>query len=430
MNSSPAAVTRGPTPRVGLVLSGGGVRGAYVVGVVAGIVEALGLGPGDPAPFHIFTGTSVGAINASFLASNTHRGDMNVDRLVGLWSSLELNVHLRLEVLERWRRAAMAMAGSKTRSLQTLGRLLSGHPEPRIGWSLLDAAPIERLVTEGIDWDGLRHNLDAGRSHALIITALEVASGRTTMFADLAASARFEPSRDPSRQARYSQITPAHVLASAAIPVLFPTRRIEDSFYCDGGLRFNTPIAPAIRAGAERLVVIPLLRGARRPVTAGQAYPGLTFLAGKLLNALLTDPVDYDLQVLERLNRLVEILERTLNPGDLAQVQSVLSSSRGAGYRRLEPLVIRPSEDIGVLAGEYLRHNQPGRRLGGPEGWLLRYLRWRTRTPEADWASYVLFDGGFAETLIDLGRRDARAQRDEIIAFFGEQAVLSERGPG
>ncbi len=390
------------------MLSGGGVRGAYAVGVVAGIVEVLGLRAGDPAPFQIFTGTSVGAINASFLAAHTHCGDMQVEKLAALWSSLELNVHLRLDILERWRRR------SRWRRSSARSRA------PGLGWSVLDVAPLERLVANGIDWRALRDNVAAARTAALIVTALDIASGRTTMFADLAPGTDFQPSRDPMRTAQPGPVEAAHVLASAAIPALFPARRIGQSFYCDGGLRFNTPIAPAIRSGADRLVIVPLLRRARQSAApvAGDSYPGLTFLAGKLLNALLADPVGYDLHVLERLNGLIEILQRTLEPEDYARVQSVLVDSRGAPYRRLVPLVIRPSMDIGILAGDYLRKRQPGRSLGGAEGWLLRYLRWRTQTPEADWASYVLFDGGFAEQLIELGRRDTRAQRDEILRFF------------
>ncbi len=395
--------------RTALVLSGGGVRGAYEVGVVAGIVEVLGLGPDDPAPFDVFTGTSVGAINATYFASQTHRGDLGVSGLCDIWGSLQLHSHLQLELLDQMR------------PRELLRRAMGRHQNHSFGWSVLDAGALQDTVEHGIDWHNLRANVDSGRTRALIVTALAIASGRTTMFADVHDSLEFRPSRDPHRTAVKGPIDVSHVLASAAIPMVFPSRQIGADYYCDGGLRFNTPIAPAIRCGVERLVIVPLLRDPRRLRNAALAegrYPGLFFLVGKLLNALLADPVTYDLQILNRFNRMIEVLERTLEPHELERVQEVLVDARGAPYRRLDTLVIRPSEDIGVMAGDYLRDRRPGLRLGGIEGWLMTRMRRRTRTREADWASYVLFDGTFAEQLIRLGRRDARARADEIRAFF------------
>lgn len=390
-----------------LVLSGGGVRGAYEVGVVRGMVEVLGLGDEGPAPFRIFAGTSVGAINATYLAANAHRGDMGIAGLEDLWRGLTLDTHLRLEIMQH---------------LPVVRRLPRwGNREPSYGWSLLDPRPLARLVTDGIDWRALHDNTQRGIVHAVVVAALNVASGQTTMFSELAGDAAFRASRDPQRAVSRGPLSPDHVLASAALPVIFPARRIGDAYYCDGGLRFNTPISPAIRSGADRLCIIPVLTRARTRDDEARRlveYPRLTFLVGKLLNALLADPLQYDLQILERFNRLVDVLEDALTPEELARVDDVTVASRGAPYRKLRTLVIRPSEDIGILAGDYVRSNRPGHRLPGLEGLLFRYARWRTKVREADWASYVLFDGGFAEELIALGRRDAIAQADDVRAFF------------
>lgn len=398
--------------RPGLVLSGGGVRGAYEVGVIAGMVEVLGLGPGERAPFRVFAGTSVGAINAAYLASHADRGDMAVTGLEDLWRGLCLDSHLRIEIAQH---------------VPFIRRLpwISGR-ERGYGWSLLDPRPLATLVTDGIDWSQLRANTATGAVHALIVAALEIGSGRTTMFADLGVGAEYRPSRDPLRTSRIGPIHAAHVLASAALPMLFPARRIGETYYCDGGLRFNTPLAPAIRAGADRLVIIPVLKETRSTEIADQRlseYPKLTFLIGKLLNALLADPLQYDLQILNRFNRLVDVLEDALEPHELARVDEVTERERGAAYRRLETLIVRPSEDIGLLAGDYIRSERPGTRLPGLEGWLFRYARDRTQVREADWASYVLFDGEFAEQLIALGKRDAHAKADEICAFFAAPCV-------
>src|SRR5262249_28028597 len=155
------------------------------------------------------------------------------------------------------------------------------------------------------------------------------------------------------------------VLASAALPLLFPARRIDGSFFCDGGLRFNTPIAPAIRTGARKLVIV-ALRAARTAADAKdtlEEYPNPLFLIGKVFDALLLDPVDYDLRVLARFNRLMEAMEVGVTPATLRRVRQILTADRGLPYRRVETLVFRPSEDIGVLALEHEKKTGCARSL-------------------------------------------------------------------
>jgi NTE family protein len=264
----------------------------------------------------------------------------------------------------------------------------------------------------------------------LLVAALHIVSGQTTVFAEVAPGERFAPSTSGLRIARVEPITLDHVLASAAIPLLFPARRVGERFYCDGGLRFNTPIAPAIRAGADPLLIVSV----SHPTTAVELQElareyaeaeGMDleplFLVGKLLNALLLDPVKHDLTVLSRLNELVDTLESCLSPEDFEQVQSVLIKTRGARYRKVRSLVFSPSKDIGRVAGDYIRSGMSGEVALNPV--LDRFLARAARegmSQEADWASYLLFDGGFAQRLIDLGRSDAHARRDEIEALFGD----------
>ena len=209
-------------------------------------------------------------------------------------------------------------------------------------------------------------------------------------------------------------------MASSAIPLIFPAREIDGRYFCDGGLRFNTPIAPAIRCGAERLVIISLRNEHDAPTAqereqARAAYPNPFFLVGKVLDALLLDPVNYDLQVLDRFNRMLATLEEVLADDEMARVQRVVQESRGAPYRKVERLVFRPSADIGCMAArraQELRHRNLAPRflssgdLGNEPGF------------QADLLSFVLFDGEFARRLIALGRTDAMARADEIRAFF------------
>ncbi|MCB9544501.1 MAG: patatin-like phospholipase family protein [Myxococcales bacterium] len=391
-------------PITGLVLSGGGARGAYEVGIIAGIIEALGKKPRDKAPFQVFAGSSVGAINSTFCAANTDRGDLAAADLVGVWSDLRLPTHLRVDPLRLmgWRRL--------------MARFMD---DEQLGTALLDSRPLDRVVARSIPWDRLHANIRDGRTRALVIAALRVANGRTAMFYETHAEAGFQPSRDPKRIALPGPIGPAHVLASAAIPVIFPARRIGSGWYCDGGLRFNTPIAPAIRAGAERLVVVSLkFGGTPAPVPTEESYPNPLFLMGKVLNALLLDPISYDLQILERFNQVVEVLDATLDPAARATVDRVVEGARGAPYRRLETLVFTPSRDLGLLAGEHLRSDEV-KGIGRVGAWMLRRASQPGATWEDDLASYLLFDGGYARRLIELGRADVRARADEVRAFFG-----------
>lgn len=401
--------------KTGLVLSGGGMRGAYEAGTVAGIIEALRPKPGDPPVFRIFSGASVGSINAAYLASNAELHDHGVGRLADVWRSLKLEDHARVRPFGLTRLPT---------GLRSKLKLLTS--DDMMGTSLLDTRALEIVVRRNIDWDRLHRVIDSGRVLALLVAAVHVASGRTIMFSEHAPGTTVVPTRDERRATAFERITPDHVLASAAIPLLFPTRRIGDHYYCDGGLRFNTPIAPAIRAGADRLVIVTVrysrsvgdLAAVEETAGVGKDLSPM-FLIGKLLNALLLDPVQYDLHVLARLNEVVQVLEQTLSPGDFDRVQRVWAEHRGMPYRHLRSLVFTPSRDLGELAGDYLRSGMKFDKLSPMVRYVLeRAVNGSAASGDADWASYLLFDGGFAAELMAVGHADALARRDEIRDFF------------
>ncbi|MEE2787469.1 MAG: patatin-like phospholipase family protein [Myxococcota bacterium] len=397
--------------KIGLVLSGGGARGAYEVGLLAGLVDVLGLTPEDRPPFQVFTGTSVGAINASFLAANAHRGDLGTKQLVQAWRQLSLEAHLRLDLFG---------VGRFSRSL----RPWKSGPDPTLGRAMFDASGLESFVTEQIDWQRLEANLAHGHLDALVISALRIYDGQRTLFASLSPQGRFEASRDPRRNAVEVSVNAEHVIASAALPFLFPLRRIDGHWYCDGGLRSSTPIAPAIRSGADRLVVVSLAHnepGPLEPPPRYAPYPGPVLLLGKLLNAMFLDPVNYDLHVLRRLNRIIGVLDDTLTAKSRARFDTVTSEVRGQTYRAIETLVFHPSVDLGALAGVHLRDQGGVHQLGRLGSWFLRRAAKAEASWEVDLASYILFDGGFAERLIEVGRSDAWARADEIRAFFDQR---------
>lgn len=401
--------------KTGIVMSGGGARGAYEAGVVAGLMEVL---RPKVAPFDILCGTSVGAINAAYLAAHADQPDMGAPGLISQWQALDLSRYLQLDM--------RGVLGFKSGFSLRLPTGITEKTLPRhIGRSLLHAGALERLVREEVPWDRLHRNVSSGRVSALVIAALHIASGKTALFGELADGVTFKPSRDRRRTPHCEPIGPEHVLASAAIPLLFPARRVGNDYFCDGGVRFNTPIAPAIRVGAERLVVISLLMEddpEQHPMTPAEAsridaYQSPLYLIGKVLNALLLDPLHYDLQVLDRFNHLIETLESVLDADELARVQAVVQHHRGLPYRSLKTLVFRPSRDIGHMA----RVRAEGLQASRFSSWFLARTATLGALWESDLLSFLLFDAEFATDLIRLGRDDTVRRAEEIRAFFAHE---------
>jgi NTE family protein len=391
-------------PSTGIVLSGGGARGAYEAGVVQGIMEVLQ--PTRP-PFDVLCGTSVGALNATFLAANAHKPDMEARGLCEQWLALDVARHLKLDM--------RGVLGWKRHFTKDEQRMPS-----QVGRSLLDTSALDRIVRDNVPWEQLHENVARGLVRALLVSALHIGTGRTVTFAELAPGVSFANTHDPRRSLRLGPLSAEHILASAAIPLLFPARRVGMDYFCDGGVRFNTPISPAIRSGVERLVVVSLLSQedpAADPTPSGErieAYNSPVFLIGKVLNALLLDPLRYDLQVLERFNRLIAALESVLSPVELDAVQHVLQEARGLPYRKLRTLVFRPTRDVGRLARERARHLQ-GSRFSS---WLLARTATLGAIWESDLLSFILFDSEFAGEIVRLGREDALGRAAEIEAFF------------
>ena len=286
--------------RTALVLSGGGSRGAYEAGILKFLRERLPRVLGKPVPLDILTGTSVGAINATFMAATMEDPANQARRICDAWTSIEIEEMISLHVKDLWRGVKLLLGGD------------APLPSPggyRYG-GVLETTGMERFVVRTIPWRGIRRNVRSGRLHALAVSATHVGTGHTTVFIDCHDGLPSEWSRDPHVRHTAARIGPRHVLASAAIPLLFPSVKIGDQFYTDGGLRQNTPMSPAIRLGAHRLLVISL-RHLRTPSEDEQAaneraYPKPLFLMGKALNALLLDHTDYDLDRMRRLNAILE----------------------------------------------------------------------------------------------------------------------------
>lgn len=394
--------------RLAMILSGGGARGAYEAGVLSYLFDEFARLRGAAPRVHILCGTSVGAINSAFLAA--HLGDpmLGVRRLVDLWSGLHLD----------------GVLGFGLRQAALLPRLMLGGGA---GVGFFDVRPMAGLVEREIPWRAITRVVREGLLDALSVSATELSTGRTVIFMQTGPRTALPTRAPPRTLIRAERIGPRHALASAAMPILFPPVRIGKELYMDGGVRQNTPIAPALRLGATHVFVIGtsrLVRGVRSPRVQPNA-PSAAVLVGKIMNALLLDHLDNDLGMVNLLNDLLTSGTAAYGPEFVPCLQAAAESRGGHFFRPVETFVVRPTESIGLLAAEYVRRGKL--QAGSPI--VRRLLQWVDvgGAEDADLASYLLFDGAFARELVELGRADARARRMDLLEFF--DAPDDEPGP-
>ena len=398
--------------RLALVLPGRAARGAYEVGVVDHVVREVARDTGIAVRFDILCGTSVGALNACGLAAHADLGPRAVDRLVDVWTSLNVS-----EIV------APDVSGVLALGARFLGRTRkSGEGAAAHEGGLLDASGLERLVESRIPFERIQDNLQAGHLEALSVSTTHVASGKTVVFVQRKDGDIPPWSRDPTIIPRAAQIGARHALASAAVPMLFRAVRLGNEYHCDGGLRQNVPLSPARRLGADGVIVINPRHISDDAVGATdgavEPFPGPFFLLGKTLNALLLDRIDTDLARLESINRIVDAGTRAYGPDFADTLNTQLGYAPGHGLRPLRALLVRSTEDIGRMAAEYVQ-SAAFARVKGLMGRIMRHLADRdSEKNESDLLSYLLFDGAFAAQLIALGRSDARARHGELCAFI------------
>ncbi len=376
-------VNRQPWDRTGLLLAGGGARGAYQVGVLKAVAELWGEGPN---PFPVICGVSVGSINAAYVASRAREFSGGVADLERMWRALRTDKVYRTDV------ASVTATAAHWLATLTVGGFGKGNP-----LSLLRNAPLGDLLRESIDFDNIGRCLAEGALDALAITASSYATGRAiTFFQGPAALPDWERAR---RNGVHCQVTVDHVLASAALPVIFPPQKVGDEFFGDGSLRLTAPLSPAIHLGAERILVVGT-RDRRLETAQIEArrnrVPTLGDIAGHMMDLLFNDNLNEDVERLVRVNNTLSLL-----PPEKAA---------DSPLRAIEVLIVQPSQDIGEIA----------RRHAGDIPWTIRGLLRGAGAWGGGWRvpSYLLFEPSFCGELIDLGYSDAMLRRVEIAEFL------------
>ena len=366
-------------------MSGGGARAAYQVGVLRRIAE-ISAKKSPKCPFDILCGASAGAVNAAAIASRFYDFHLAVQGLDRIWANMLVHHIYRTDVVS-FIRITSAWASDLG-----LGAIIGAGKVK----SLLDTTPLQLLVKKVLTFDIVNEAILNGDLRAIAVTATSYSTGKAVTFVH-----GVEGLKPWSRVRRIGILQPInveHVLASSAIPLLFPAIKVGNEYYGDGSIRFHTPLSPAARLGAKKIIAV----GVRHSkvevppdVSIDYNYPPVGQMAAILLNSIFLDNMDADWENLLRVN---ELLKRGSGAANLA--------GRGeAGI--ISGCLISPSEDIGLIAAEYekrlpltIRYFLRGLGVGKEEG--------------TDLISYLLFHADYTRTLIDLGYHDACAMDDEI----------------
>ncbi len=398
-------------PRIGLVCSGGGARGAYEAGVIRYLREELPASARENVRFDVLAGTSVGASTACFLAATMHIPDEQGRALAGLWTGLSLEKVFRVE-------------GESLYSVsRKIWRATRANERPE-GWRLYDlfhTEPIENIVRHAIDWPRIAANLARGLCSAVSVSATRIRDGKTVIFIQRREAGLPRWSRDPYQQPVEVVLGPEHALASGAIPLLFRSARVGDEYYCDGFVRQNTPLSPALRLGADRVLILSLRHKPKpsvEPPPGHEPMPTTTKIIGKVLTALMVDRTEYDLDRLRRLNEMLESGRRAYGDDFVARMNDTLEQVRGQPYRVVRDLVVRPSRDLSELARPHLEKFARKEKTHALPTRLLHRLSGSNLFTQAELGSYLLFDAGYANDLIALAMEDAHARREQLIEFF------------
>jgi NTE family protein len=374
------------------VLPGAGARGAYQIGVLKAVASLLPRGAANP--FAVITGASAGAINAAVLAGRSTNFERAIADMEQVWANFRADQVYRTD---NW---AMLKSSLRWFAAIVFGGLGVANPN-----SLLDNSPLRALLERNVRFGGIARAIEHGQLDALAVTASGYTTARSVTF--FQGRAGLKPWSRVRRIGRPARIGIEHLMASAAVPLVFAPVQIGNEFYGDGSMRNRAPLSAALRLGAERLLVISVRDEHPDPepaVDVAAVAPTLAHLAGYMLDTLFMDGLYTDLERISQTNRLLEQLGAKKPTGSIAELHPV------------QTLVIIPKEDVRDIAARHAGELPRAVRL------LLRGLG-ATRKNGMQLVSYLLFEPGFTRALIEMGYRDALAMEDALRAFLFDQPM-------
>jgi NTE family protein len=372
-------------PRTALILTGGGARAGYQVGVLKAIRELLR----EPQrnPFLILCGTSAGALNAASLAVSAEDFGAGVDGLLKVWENFSAHQVYRADPV------SMGISGGRWVSTLAIGWLTRHSPR-----SLLDNSPLRRLLKDSLDLSRIGRAIESGALHSISITCSGYSSGQSVSF--FQGRTDLEPWRRSQRVGAPAEISLDHLMASSAIPFVFPAVHLNREWFGDGSMRQVAPVSPAIHLGAEKILVIgagQMSDEGARP--RGEIYPSLAQIAGHALSSIFLDSMSVDLERMSRINRTLSLIPEPVR------------RENGMTLRPIEVLTIAPSQRLDHLAARHAR------ALPWPVRVMLRGIGAMNQNGGA-LTSYLLFEQPYTRALIDLGYADTLARRDEVLQFL------------
>lgn len=402
--------------KLALVLSGGGARGAYEAGILHYIRTMLPE-KSRTRHFDIHCGASVGAINTCFMAATAHDQAYQGKALRALWEKVrEENIYQRnLTALFQF------LTKSGRRVLMKFFKGPGKHTPHFPGF--LDTAPFIPYIEKAIPWKMVSKNIEAGLVQALSIVATNVFTGRMELFIEKNPAVKYSGGAN----IHFTKIKAIHAVASAAIPIVFPPVLVDGIAYTDGGLRLNTPLSPAIHLGADAIFVVGLNHRARpgeKIPSHGEVGrpPSLGQVLGRVLNSVFLDKIQYDMEQLERINRIVDWAEELYGKGFLPDLnkmlvkKNIIGDVADRGLKRLKVLRIRPSEDIGELFRHAFKKGQD-KHFTAFEKFLIRFLDVDPASG-VDFLSYIVFMPEYLTALLDLGFEDAKRHHNQLKEFM------------
>lgn len=415
--------------KVALVLSGGGARGAYEAGVIHYIRTALPAAQRQ-ARFNFYCATSVGAINAGFLAATADRPQDQGRLLRALWEDVRQDRIFRRD----WFAVGRFLLQTGVGLLSNFLRLDPGKQRLKRRnrfVSLFDTTPLPAYLASLIDLPQIGRNLAAGHFDALALAATNLDTDGTELFVQR----RPEVPYSGDFPVHDVRIGIEHILASAAIPFAFPPIRVGQTYYCDGGVRLNTPMSPAIQLGADRILTVAThaQSEARFPPPQGfDEYPSPGRLIAAVTEGVFADKVRSDLDQLRRINRIIQWAQEVCEPDFLLRLNRHVIESRergdiaDRGLKKIEAVLIRPSQDVGQVFKDQLEKNpylDPS--FSTFERFVMRLFAIDPREGR-ELLSYLMFSPKYVRALMELGYEDARRHHDQLIGFFaGEPLTMA-----
>jgi NTE family protein len=379
---------------IGLVLPGGGARAAYQVGVLRAIADLLPARVSNPFP--VLTGTSAGALNATAIAVHADRFRGAVGNLERVWRNFEVGHVFRSDT------ASMMRSG-----LHWLLAMMSGGwllPPPK---SMFDNSPLRSLLAQQFDFDGIRRAIAAGHLDGLAVSAAGYINARSVSFFEAKAGAT--PWTRMRRSGEPAILSLDHLMASVAVPFLFPPVLMGDEFYGDGAMRESNPFSAAIHLGAQRLLVIGTRNESHSATQVPPLCPTFGQIFGYMLDSLFTDGVYADLERLSQINEIV----RRLGPVSMEGVQ----------LKQIDMLVILPSRDLSEIARHHVKSLPRALRV------LLRTMG-ALNTGGGQLISYLLFQDSYTRELIALGYQDAMRRSEDLLDFIRGKDISSSGATG